>query len=124
MMAAVARRPLLTASAYWLLLLLITHGTLVAAADVRPKAWPAFVLLAVTAYSAIFVAFTSRKLPENGPSPFFLRLALSASPTMVGAGLAFQGAASWALWTTVFACGVLLAASAFLALREQRPQEP
>ena len=105
------------------MLLMITQGTLAAVAGVRHQAWPAFVLLAVTAYSAFAVAVTARKLPAR-IHPFIFRLSLSASPVIAGTGLAIQGAASWALWTTLFACGALLAASAFLALRERRPQVP
>ena len=116
---ALERRPLLTALLAWLVLLSITRGTVRAAADVEHRTWPVYVLLGLMGYSAFAVAFTVRRLPTSGLSPFLVRVALSASPTITGTGLAFQGASSWALWVALLSAGVLLTATVLITRTER-----
>lgn len=110
----VERRPVLSAVVVWLLLQVIVQGASTATKDVHPRAWPSWVLLIAVAYAGLGIWFVPRSVKPSFPAITLFRLALAISPVIMSSGLAFEGAPSWALWSTLAASGLLLAECVFL----------
>ena len=116
---AVGRHPIGSAVVTLLALLIITSAVTNATRDVAERTWPMVVILGHLAGSAFTIWFMGRKVPVPDRRVFE---ALSAAPTFVAGGLAFQGAPEWSCWLALLASGALLAASMLLTRPRAAPE--
>ena len=117
----IERRPVLSAVVVWVLLQVIVQGATAATQDVHARAWWSWVLLIAVVYSGLAIRLVPRTVNPSKPlfpSIALLRMALAISPVIIASGLAFVGAPSWAVWSTLAASGLLLAEGVLLGRRQ------
>jgi len=122
-LAFLRTRPIAAAAVAAGLMFVVVHGSQRVQTGPRER-WPEYVVLGVTLYAALCFVFSFRYRALAGAQPELTRMALALAPAVAASGIGALGGPSWAAWSGLLACYLLLVAFAATGRRSSRRHGP